>query len=114
MLEQCAQPVLRRCNHKDPGYCCGGGRDGPCQCSCHEVIVTTHRYKPARAGLRRAPNALCLICLQPNRNHVVKPSYDELERELVECQKVRNEWCAEYTKLRDAARASAHPQQEKP
>lgn len=31
---------------------------------------------------------------------------DELERlggELKDCQKVRDEWCAEYTKLRDAA-----------
>jgi hypothetical protein len=37
---------------------------------------------------------------------VRKSDYAALEARLEECRKVRDEWCAEYTALRDSARTS--------
>jgi hypothetical protein len=44
-------------------------------CGREALIVTTHKYKAARAGLRRSPNALCLICLRPNKDHLTEDEF---------------------------------------
>jgi hypothetical protein len=38
----------------------------------------------------------------PDGPFVLFTDYAKLEAELAECKKVRDSWCAEYTKLRDA------------
>jgi hypothetical protein len=51
---QCPRDALRRCNHVQPDWCCGGGYNASCDCVCHRKPIDT-APRDGVGGHRKSP-----------------------------------------------------------